>query len=455
MTQPTNYTPTTDFSQQEAINASGRSTVNTSALDTEFANIETTLDGLVANIALIQRDDGRLADLTVETRCLSQDVLTLMGGFNLRGLWADATAYAVNDICSSGAYTYCCTVAHTSSGSIDLAKWIQFGFTSGADAEQAAAAAQDSATAAAASASSASTSATNAANSASSISGSVSTAAGYASTATTKASEAAASATAAANSATAAANSAASIDTSSFANKTGTNATGTWPVSITGNAATATSATNAATVTNGVYTTGDQTIGGVKTFSSTIQGTAASASKLVPSGSSGQVYKSTGASTDPDWGSTINNSAAMSASGTAVDFTSIPSWAKRIKILANLLSSSGTSLIQAQLGTASGFETTGYTSTAVTSSGTATSATTGLLLVQSTIAATSLGIVATLDKLGATNTWMMDCSANFIGSQLQDSAGSKSLGDVLTQLRITTVNGTDTFDAGTVAISWE
>lgn len=39
--------------------------------------------------------------------------------------------------------------------------------------------------------------------------------------------------------------------------------TGTWPISVSG---------NAATVTNGVYTTGNQTIGGTKTFSSTISG---------------------------------------------------------------------------------------------------------------------------------------------------------------------------------------
>lgn len=89
-----------------------------------------------------------------------------MGGFNLRGLWADATDYAVNDICSSGDYTYCCTTAHTSSGSIDLTKWIQFGFTSGADAAQAAAAAQTSATAAASSATAAANSATSASSSA-------------------------------------------------------------------------------------------------------------------------------------------------------------------------------------------------------------------------------------------------------------------------------------------------
>lgn len=49
----------------------------------------------------------------------------------------------------------------------------------------------------------------------------------------------------------------------------GANATGTWGISITGNAATATTASS---VTNGVYLTGDQTIGGVKTFSSKIVG---------------------------------------------------------------------------------------------------------------------------------------------------------------------------------------
>jgi len=48
---------------------------------------------------------------------------------------------------------------------------------------------------------------------------------------------------------------------------TGTGASGTWPIAISGNAATA---TNATTVTNGVYTTGNQTIGGTKTFTNGI-----------------------------------------------------------------------------------------------------------------------------------------------------------------------------------------
>lgn len=50
----------------------------------------------------------------------------------------------------------------------------------------------------------------------------------------------------------------------------GANATGTWGISISGNAATATSAISASSVTNGVYTTGDQTISGNKTFSNSV-----------------------------------------------------------------------------------------------------------------------------------------------------------------------------------------
>ncbi|RXF07659.1 hypothetical protein EG878_17560, partial [Enterococcus faecalis] len=63
--QPTAYTPETDFSEQEATGASGRSTVNTAALDAELAAIEQTLDETLDNLALLQRDDGAVRNLTV------------------------------------------------------------------------------------------------------------------------------------------------------------------------------------------------------------------------------------------------------------------------------------------------------------------------------------------------------------------------------------------------------
>lgn len=51
-----------------------------------------------------------------------------------------------------------------------------------------------------------------------------------------------------------------------YPKKDGTGATGSWNINITGSAA------SAGSVTNGVYTTGNQTIGGIKTFSSPIAG---------------------------------------------------------------------------------------------------------------------------------------------------------------------------------------
>ena len=191
MAQPTPYTPTTDFSEQEAINASGRSTVNTAALDAELANIETTTDQICANLELLQRDDGKLQDLATELHTLSPEVLNLMGGFRLTGLWTASTAYALNDIATNGDYTYVCEEAHTSGLTFDGQYWVQFGFAGGGDAAQAAAEAQVSANEAAASALAASNSAT--------------TASGHATTATTQAGNASASAVAADASADAAA----------------------------------------------------------------------------------------------------------------------------------------------------------------------------------------------------------------------------------------------------------
>jgi len=211
MPQPPSYTPTTDFSQQEANNASGRSTVNTAALDTELANIETTLDQTLSNLTLLQRDDGRLKDLVCEVHTLSPEVLNLMGGFNLRGLWQAATAYAVNDIASNTEYTYRCRTAHTSGGAFDAQYWMQFGFSGGADAAQAAAAAQVSASAAAASANTATAAVSSASASATTATTQAGSASTSADTATTQAGNAATSATNASNSATAAQTAAANL----------------------------------------------------------------------------------------------------------------------------------------------------------------------------------------------------------------------------------------------------
>ena len=114
--QPPAYTPTVKFSSEESNSVSGRSGVRTAALDAEHSNIAATLATTLANLSLIQRDDGKLRDLAVDTFNFSAAALSLIGsaGFNVRGLWLTGTAYAVKDMVRNTTGTYVCILAHTS-----------------------------------------------------------------------------------------------------------------------------------------------------------------------------------------------------------------------------------------------------------------------------------------------------------------------------------------------------
>lgn len=144
-----------------------------------------------------------------------------------------------------------------------------------------------------------------------------------------------------------------------------------------------------------------------------------------------------------------------STSGVAIDFTSIPSWAKSIEVMLAGVSTSGTSNLQIQLGTSSGFVTTGYLSGCFTSTASTANSTTGLLLSASRAATTISHGIATLYVLTG-NQWVMNTSTgNSDTAQASVGGGSISLAGVLDRVRITTVNGTDTFDAGTINIRYE
>lgn len=115
--QAPKYTPTTDFSEDEANNTGGRSTVRTDRVDAELQNISTSTNALVDNLALIQRDDGKLTDGIVEPYNLSAatKAFALATKWNARGLWATAQDYAVNDMIDVNGAAYICAAAHTSS----------------------------------------------------------------------------------------------------------------------------------------------------------------------------------------------------------------------------------------------------------------------------------------------------------------------------------------------------
>ena len=158
----------------------------------------------------------------------------------------------------------------------------------------------------------------------------------------------------------------------------------------------------------------------------------------------------------------IAGTAVASTSGTAIDFTSIPSWVKRITVMFNGVSTNSTSVRQIQLGYSGGVETTGYTGSVATtnSSGAGNNAAfsgAGFALQNSgnTLAADSLyGNIVFTNVSG--NIWTG--TGILVASNQPASfyvAGVKTTSGVLTTVRITTVNGTDTFDAGSINILYE
>jgi len=151
-----------------------------------------------------------------------------------------------------------------------------------------------------------------------------------------------------------------------------------------------------------------------------------------------------------------SGTAVASTSGTSIDFTGIPSWAKRITVMFNGVSTNGTSIVQVQIGSTT-VTTTGYAST-TSSSASFNSATTGFYLdVAAAAAAANLRFGSIVLNLISSNTWVGFGNTGSTGWGLTVSCAGQSptLGGALDRIRITTVNGTDTFDAGSINILWE
>lgn len=149
--------------------------------------------------------------------------------------------------------------------------------------------------------------------------------------------------------------------------------------------------------------------------------------------------------------------AVASTSGTSIDFTSIPSWVKRITVMFSGVSTSGTSNLVVRAGTSGGIDSTNYTSNRGTINNTsvfATTTTTGFDVASFASAAIlNKGNVILNNITG--NVWVSSGCISDSGTQTASSAGTVSLAGVLDRVRITTVNGTDTFDAGTINILYE
>jgi hypothetical protein len=153
----------------------------------------------------------------------------------------------------------------------------------------------------------------------------------------------------------------------------------------------------------------------------------------------------------------LQRGTAVTASGTSVDFTGIPSWVKRITVMLSGVSTNSTGPILIQLGDAGGYETTGYVGTGTSNSTGASPATsnftTGFGTMSAATAAQTNQGIATICSLGS-NTWVF----SFVGGRDNAvdlrGAGTKTLSDTLTSIRLY-IDGTQQFDAGTINIIYE
>jgi hypothetical protein len=145
----------------------------------------------------------------------------------------------------------------------------------------------------------------------------------------------------------------------------------------------------------------------------------------------------------------VQTSAVSPSGGTNIDFTSLPSWVKKITVSFYGLTNSGGSPILLQIGSGS-FQTTGYNSSAFNyNSGTGTDSTAGFCINQGWSLCTG---VVTLTKVTG-NTWT--ASGVTLSPNVSPSSGGVSLSGSLDRLRVTTISGTTTFTGGSVNIMYE
>ena len=162
---------------------------------------------------------------------------------------------------------------------------------------------------------------------------------------------------------------------------------------------------------------------------------------------------------DNTWATSITSGTAVTASGTSVDFTSIPSTAKRITVMFSGVSTNGASDYLLRVGSGS-VTSSGYLG-AVTRFNGATPATSNLssgYLVNG-----SSGTTAGANYNAVIDIFLLSGNTYLIRGVMGSEASVYSalgcckipLSDTLDRIRITTVNGTDTFDAGSINILWE
>lgn len=147
-------------------------------------------------------------------------------------------------------------------------------------------------------------------------------------------------------------------------------------------------------------------------------------------------------------------------SGTSIDFLSVPSWARRITLSLSGVSTNGTSNPLIQIGDSGGIENASYLSiAALVAAGPSiviSGFTTGVGVNTNSAVNNLTGHIFLTLVDPATNLWVISGNVGSTAGSLNVvTTGNKALSATLDRIRITTVGGVDTFDAGMANILYE
>lgn len=227
---------------------------------------------------------------------------------------------------------------------------------------------------------------------------------------------------------------------------------GSWANVAAGGGSGTVTSVNAATANGFSFTGGPITTSGTLTLT-------------VPApGTSGNVLTSNGSAWSSSAGAypLTSGTSVASTSGTSIDFTSIPSWVKRVTVLLQGVSTATATNppLAFQLGTSGGLASSGYLGASSSISGAASvnsliAFSTNFQFIQpSSTTNIAHGRVVFENITG--NTWVATGQiAQSDATRVSWFSGAIVLSGALTQVRITTVSGTDTFDAGSINILYE
>ncbi len=146
--------------------------------------------------------------------------------------------------------------------------------------------------------------------------------------------------------------------------------------------------------------------------------------------------------------------AQATTSGTAFDFTGIPAGTKRVVVMFNGVSLSGTDHFLVQIGDSGGIETSGYIATSGTPGVSSANSTAGFIVYSGSAGSAWMGQLSIDLFESSSNTWNATGSVANATSGLITANGYKPLSATLDRVRVTRT-GTDTFDAGSVTIAYE